>query len=114
LKIIGKILFLKALIKKKNTVINNWVGIDLIKLIKNQNNSFKTKNNLRNRFVVSFTGVMRFAQGLNIVINCAELLRPYKDILFYFYLSANPDILEMIIKNVLNYSEEKRQILRKK
>jgi glycosyltransferase involved in cell wall biosynthesis len=67
---------------KKVIVIHNWVDTDLIKPIKNQNNSFRTKNNLKDRFVVSFAGVMGFAQGLDIVINCAELLKSYKDILF--------------------------------
>ncbi|GAI04311.1 unnamed protein product, partial [marine sediment metagenome] len=38
--------------------------------------------NLNSKFVVSFAGVMGFAQGLNIVIDCAELLKSYKDILF--------------------------------
>jgi len=67
---------------EKVITIHNWVDTDLIKPIKNQNNSFRKKNDLRDKFVVSFAGVMGFAQGLDIVINCAELLKSYKDILF--------------------------------
>jgi len=67
---------------KKVIVLHNWVDTDLIKPIKNQNNSFRAKNNLKDRFVVSFAGIMGFAQGLDVVINCAELLKSYKDILF--------------------------------
>ncbi len=67
---------------EKVIIIHNWVDIDLIKPVKNQDNDFRRKNNLNSKFVVSFAGVMGFAQGLDIVINCAELLKLYKDILF--------------------------------
>ena len=67
---------------EKVIIIYNWVDTDLIKPTKNQDNDFKRKNNLSSKFVVSFAGVMGFAQGLDIVINCAELLKSYKDILF--------------------------------
>ena len=67
---------------EKVMIIHNWVDTDLIKPSKNQDNDFRGKNNLNNKFVVSFAGVMGFAQGLDIIINCAELLKSYKDILF--------------------------------
>ena len=66
----------------KIETIPNWVDTDLIKPVKNQDNNFRKKNNLKDKFVVSFAGVMGFAQGLDIVISCAELLKSYKDILF--------------------------------
>jgi len=67
---------------EKIVTIHNWVDTDLIKSTEGWDNSFRNKNNLNGRFVVSFAGVMGFAQGLDIVINCAELLKSYKDILF--------------------------------
>ena len=67
---------------EKIVTIHNWVDTDLIKPVKAQDNNFRRKNNLKDKFVVSFAGVMGFAQGLDIVINCAELLKSYKDILF--------------------------------
>ena len=67
---------------EKVIIIYNWVDTDLIKPAKNQDNNFRRKNNLSSKFVVSFAGVMGFAQGLDIVISCAELLKSYKDILF--------------------------------
>jgi glycosyltransferase involved in cell wall biosynthesis len=67
---------------EKIVTIHNWVNTDLIKSTEGWDNSFRNKNNLNGRFVVSFAGVMGFAQGLDIVINCAELLKSYKDILF--------------------------------
>ncbi len=67
---------------EKVMAIHNWVDIDLIKPVKNQSNNFREKNNLKDKFVVSFAGTMGFAQGLEIVVNCAELLKSYKNILF--------------------------------
>jgi len=67
---------------EKIVTIHNWVDTDLMKSTEGWDNSFRNKNNLNGRFVVSFAGVMGFAQGLDIVVNCAELLRSYKDILF--------------------------------
>ena len=72
----------KNIDQKKVIVIHNWVDTNLIKPVKTQDNNFREKNNLKDKFVVSFAGVMGFAQGLDIVINCAELLKSYKDILF--------------------------------
>ncbi len=67
---------------EKIVTLYNWVDTDLIKPIKNKENNFRRKNNLNSKFVVSFAGVMGFAQGLDIVISCAELIKSYKDILF--------------------------------
>jgi len=67
---------------EKVIIIHNWVDTNLIKPTKNQDNDFRRKNNLNSKFVVSFAGVMGFAQGLDIVISCAELLKLYKDIIF--------------------------------
>ncbi|MHC2995255.1 MAG: glycosyltransferase family 4 protein [Candidatus Atribacteria bacterium] len=67
---------------EKVITIYNWVDTDLIKPVKTQDNNFREKNNLRDRFVVSFAGVMGFAQDLDIIIQCAKLLKSYKNILF--------------------------------
>jgi len=73
----------KKINPEKVVTIYNWVDTDLIKPVKTQNNNFGTKNNLKDRFVVSFAGVMGFAQDLDIIIQCAELLKSYKNILFF-------------------------------
>ena len=67
---------------EKVVTIHNWVDTDLIRPVKTQDNNFREKNNLKDKFVVSFAGTMGFAQGLEIVVNCAELLKSYKNILF--------------------------------
>lgn len=66
----------------KVVTIHNWVDTDFIKPTINKNNIFREKNGLDKKFIVSFAGVMGFAQDLDIIIQCAELLRSYKDILF--------------------------------
>lgn len=72
----------KNINSEKVMVIHNWVDIDLIKPVKIHNNNFRRKNNLKDEFVVSFAGTMGFAQGLNVVIDCADLLKSFKNILF--------------------------------
>lgn len=67
---------------EKVIVIHNWVDTDLIKPVKTHNNNFKRKNNLADKFVVSFAGTMGFAQDLDIIIQCAELLKSYTNLLF--------------------------------
>jgi len=67
---------------EKVIIIHNWVDTDIIKPIEVQDNDFKRKYDLEGKFIVSFAGVMGFAQGLDIIIQCAELLKSYKDILF--------------------------------
>lgn len=68
--------------RAQNTqVVHNWVDTDLIKPGP-KDNPFAKKFNLSGKFVVSFAGVMGFAQGLEVVINAANLLKKNKDILF--------------------------------
>jgi len=67
---------------EKVVVIPNWVDTDLIKPVKTQDNNFREKNDLRDKFVVSFAGTMGFAQGLDIIVDCAEILKSYENILF--------------------------------
>jgi len=67
--------------KKKVKVIPNWVDTELIKPAP-RNNDFSRKYNLSGKFVISFAGVMGFAQGLEVVIGAAEILKDEKHILF--------------------------------
>ncbi|MEM4655043.1 MAG: glycosyltransferase family 4 protein [Thermosphaera sp.] len=67
--------------QEKTTVIHNWVDTDFIRPA-GKENDFSRKYNLVNKFVVSFAGVMGFAQGLDVVIEAAELLQEKDDIIF--------------------------------
>ncbi|MFA4884177.1 MAG: glycosyltransferase family 4 protein [Candidatus Margulisiibacteriota bacterium] len=62
-------------------VVHNWVDIDGIKPA-GKENDFYRKFELKGKFVVSFAGVMGFAQGLEVVIGAAERLKENKDIQF--------------------------------
>ncbi len=67
--------------KKKVKVVPNWVDTELIKPA-DRNNNFSKKYGLGGKFVVSFAGVMGFAQGLEVVIGAAEILKDKQNILF--------------------------------
>jgi glycosyltransferase involved in cell wall biosynthesis len=62
-------------------VMYNWVDVDEIKPA-GKDNDFSRKYKLQNKFVVSFAGVMGFAQGLEVVINAAGELKDYQDLIF--------------------------------
>lgn len=62
-------------------VIPNWVDTELIKP-SGRDNDFGRKYGLKDKFVISFAGVMGFAQGLKVVVEAASLVREKKDVLF--------------------------------
>jgi colanic acid biosynthesis glycosyl transferase WcaI len=63
------------------SVIPNWVDTNLIKP-SSKFNRFRQENGIDSKFVVSFAGVMGYAQGLDTVIDSASLLEQYNDVLF--------------------------------
>jgi len=67
---------------EKVITIYNWVDTNLIKPSTDRNNIFRKKNGLGEKYIVSFAGVMGFAQDLEVIIRCAKLLKSYKNILF--------------------------------
>lgn len=62
-------------------IVHNWVDTDLIKP-GNRENNFSRQYGLINKFVVSFAGVMGFPQGLEVVIDAANILKNERDIQF--------------------------------
>ena len=67
--------------RERTEVVHNWVDTNLIKPGE-KNNDLARKYGLTGKFVVSFAGVMGFAQGLEVVTQAANLLKDNKDILF--------------------------------
>jgi colanic acid biosynthesis glycosyl transferase WcaI len=65
----------------KIAVIENWVDLDLIRPSE-KSNEFRRKHGLGNKYVVSFAGVMGFAQGLENVVEAAKRLKNREDLLF--------------------------------
>jgi glycosyltransferase involved in cell wall biosynthesis len=67
--------------KKPVDVIYNWVDAGLI-CPGPQNNSFSAAFGLRDKFIISYAGVIGFAQGLEVVLDVAKLLQDNENILF--------------------------------
>lgn len=63
----------------KTGVAHNWVDTNLIRPGEKRN-SFSQRYGLEDKFVVSFAGVMGFAQGLDVVIEAANLLKDESNI----------------------------------
>ncbi len=62
-------------------IVHNWVDAGLIKPGP-KDNEFSRTYKLTDKFVVSFAGVMGFAQGLDVVIEAANLLKDEQQIIF--------------------------------
>jgi len=67
--------------KEHTLIVHNWVDTEIIKPA-GKDNEFSRKYSLLNKFVISFAGVMGFAQGLEVVIKAANLLKKHEDIMF--------------------------------
>jgi colanic acid biosynthesis glycosyl transferase WcaI len=60
--------------------IPNWVNIDFIKPLAQNNNYFRAENDLENKFVVLYSGNIALTQGLETVIESARYLEERPDI----------------------------------
>ena len=76
-----EVLLEKGVPSEKVSVVHNWVDTELVRPGQ-RSNGFRRKHELGDKFVVSFAGVMGFAQGLDTVLEAARILRDEKDILF--------------------------------
>ena len=65
----------------KIEVMPNWVNTDEVKP-GNKNNFFAKKYNLKNKFVVSFAGVLGYSQDIDIIVKAASKLKNLQDLLF--------------------------------
>jgi len=71
----------KGLDVKKVSLIPNWVDVDRI-LPAPRENGFRRTHGLSDFFVISYAGVMGFAQDLTSVMECARMLEHKTDIVF--------------------------------
>ena len=67
----------------KVAVIPNWVDTDLIYPVK-ENNAFRHRHDLEDKFVVMYSGNMGLSQNLMQILDVAELLQHRDDIVFAF------------------------------
>lgn len=85
---------------EKVIVIPNWVDTEMIKPAE-KFNDFRVENNLGKKFVVSFAGTMGISQGLEVVIESANVLKSYENILFLLVGNGvDRENLEMKAKNL--------------
>lgn len=73
----------KGLSPEKVNVILNWADLDLIRPGPREN-KFRREHGLEGRFVVSYAGLMGYAQDLTTAIDAAESLQDKPEILFLF------------------------------
>lgn len=66
---------------KNVTILPNWIDTNLLRP-GGKRNSFSQKHNLLDKFVVSFAGVIGYAQDIDVIIKVADRLKDKKDILF--------------------------------
>ncbi len=71
----------RAIPAGKIIVIPNWVDTDVIQPSDRQN-SFRQEHGIGNHFVVTYAGTMGYAQDLMPVLEAAQSLQAYPDILF--------------------------------
>ena len=72
---------LSSSVKAEIHVIPNWVDRSEF-LPVDATNRFRDEDGIGSRLLVSYVGTMQSAQGLEIIIAAAELLRAYRDIVF--------------------------------
>ncbi len=99
----------------KVKVIHNWVDTDSIKP-GNRLNQFREKYSLDNNFIVSFAGVMGFAQDLETVIKAAKILKNYRKMKFVLIgegaakKGLQKNVKELDLKNVKFLSMQSREV----
>jgi glycosyltransferase involved in cell wall biosynthesis len=81
----------------KVRVISNWVDIDALRPGPREN-GFRVEQGLSEKFVVSYAGLMGYAQDLGTVIECAAVLEADADVVF---LLVGEGVLESRWKKVV-------------
>lgn len=91
----------KGVSKAKVKVLYNWVDTERIRPQKKENDFFK-RNNLYGKFVASYAGTIGWCQDVNIIIEAAELIQNYEDIIFLI-VGDGPDK-----EKIVNVAEAKK------
>jgi glycosyltransferase involved in cell wall biosynthesis len=64
-------------------LLTNGIDVDLFSSLNDP--SYRVKDHSHEKFIVGYAGILGYAQGLNSVIEAANLLRDAEDIQFHFY-----------------------------
>jgi len=89
--------------KNKVHLITNGIDTDLFKP-ENRSVEFRQEWNIDDKFAICYAGIHGIAQGLEVIINAAEMLKEHKDIQFVFVGEGpeKPKLMEMVKKKGLN------------
>ena len=68
--------------KNKILVVNWWADTDYIKPIKKEDNKFIERYNLKDKFIVMYSGNFGFTHNIEKILNLARDLKEQKDIMF--------------------------------
>lgn len=72
----------KGVPQQKIEQIPNWVDVNFIRPLHQENNPFRAAHNLNDKFVVLYSGNIALTQGLETVIKAAAMLRHIPEIAF--------------------------------
>ncbi|MEC4983375.1 MAG: glycosyltransferase family 4 protein [Oscillatoria sp. PMC 1068.18] len=75
-------LLMKRVPQEKIMLIPNWVNVNFIKPLPQANNSFRQEYDLKDKFVIMYSGNIALTQGLETVIEAASQLRDLEKIKF--------------------------------
>ena len=89
-------------LKKKVIVLHNWIDVNGFKGVDKAVGIFRKKYGLEDKFILLFAGVIGPSQGLDFVIDVAEKVKDYKDIVFLLVGDG------MEKENLLNIVENKK------
>ncbi|MBD2212645.1 glycosyltransferase family 4 protein [Nostoc linckia FACHB-104] len=101
--------FVENLLKKgvpsdKIVQIPNWVDVNFIRPLSRENNPFRETHNLKDKFVVLYSGNIALTQGLETVVKAAAMLRHIPDIVFTIVGEAKG--LQRLQQDCLNYGAD--------
>ncbi|MBW4643366.1 MAG: glycosyltransferase family 4 protein [Goleter apudmare HA4340-LM2] len=72
----------KGVPSEKIVQIPNWVDVNFIRPLPKENNPFREVHNLKDKFVVLYSGNIALTQGLETVVKTAAMLRHIPDVAF--------------------------------
>ena len=67
---------------KKSGLVYNWTDINSI-IPGKKNNTFRKNNNIEDKFLISYAGIMSYHQDLKSIVKSAKYLEKYKNIMIY-------------------------------
>lgn len=97
-----KNLISKGVSENKVVVMPNWIDDDFIKPL-DKYNEFRKGHNLNNKFIILYSGTIGLISGASILLECADALKGYPDILFLF-------VGEGVVKGSIQSSARERNL----